>query len=106
MSAIFGETLTFTQHKGGDVQLVTFGDDKYARYETLDGYTVVYDPEYDGYCYAKPVGEGPRRRFGSTGVRLSDRPPEGLRRHLKEGPEYRRNVVGDRFAKMVSSPTF
>lgn len=101
MSAIFGETLTFTQHQGGDVQLVTFGDDKYARYETLDGYTVVYDPEHDGYCYAKPVGEGPLRRFGSTGVRLSDRPPEGLRRHLKEGPEYRRNVVGDRFAKMV-----
>ena len=31
------------QPGGAPVQLVVFGDEFYARYETLDGYTVVFD---------------------------------------------------------------
>ena len=42
VSAIFGETLSFGQERGPEVQLVVFGDEHYARYENLDGYTVVY----------------------------------------------------------------
>ena len=41
MSAIFGETLIFQQDNGPSVELVIFGDEFYARYETTDGYTVV-----------------------------------------------------------------
>ncbi|MGI5400745.1 M6 family metalloprotease domain-containing protein [Streptomyces sp. CA-135486] len=101
MSAIFGENLTFTQEDGGDVELVVFGDDKYARYETMDGYSVVYDKEQDGYCYAGLNGSGTERYFTSTGVRIADGPPEGLPRHLREGQKYRRKQVTDRFATMI-----
>ncbi|WP_431045755.1 M6 family metalloprotease domain-containing protein [Streptomyces sp. P1-3] len=101
MSAIFGETLTFTQEDGGDVELVVFGDDKYARYETLDGYTVVYDEDYGGYCYAEPTEDGMERRFHSTGDRIDQGPPHALPRHLREGQKYRRNVVVNRFAAMI-----
>jgi hypothetical protein len=52
MSAIFGETLTFSQENGPDVKLVVFGDEFYARYETIDGYTVVYDIDLKQYCYS------------------------------------------------------
>ncbi|MFF0066144.1 M6 family metalloprotease domain-containing protein [Streptomyces sp. NPDC005279] len=101
MSAIFGENLTFTQEDGGDVELVAFGDDKYARYETMDGYTVVYDTQQGGYCYAEQYGSGTGRRFSSTGVRVPEGPPENLPRHLREGQEFRRNQVMDRFATMI-----
>jgi hypothetical protein len=40
MSAIFGELLTFGQENGPDIRLRVFGDEHYARYETVDGYTV------------------------------------------------------------------
>ncbi|MFD0259657.1 M6 family metalloprotease domain-containing protein [Kitasatospora indigofera] len=101
MSAIFGEILTFTQQHGGDVALATIGDDKYARYETVDGFSVVYDESREGYCYADVDGPGPGRRFRSTGVRISERPPKGLRRHLKEGQEYRRLLVKERSERAV-----
>lgn len=53
MSAIFGEYLIFRQEKGPDVELVVHGDEFYSRYETVDGYTVVYDVDRGLYCYAK-----------------------------------------------------
>ena len=52
MSAIFGEYLIFPQENGPDVELVVFGDEFYARYETVSGYTVVYDGGRGLYCYA------------------------------------------------------
>ena len=58
MSAIFGETLSFTQAAGDPIQLVVFGDDMFARYETLDGYTVVYDEEIGRFCYAETTEHG------------------------------------------------
>ncbi|NUS27380.1 MAG: M6 family metalloprotease domain-containing protein [Streptomyces sp.] len=101
MSGIFGSTLTFSQEEGEDVRLVVFGDDKYARYETLDGYSVVYDPDRGTYCYARTDGAGATRRFVSTGTPVSAPPPEGLRRHLREGQLYRREVFQDRMMKGV-----
>src|SRR4051812_31130092 len=53
MSAIFGETLTFGQAKGPEVILKVFGDEHYARYEDLRGYTTVYDDELGLFCYAR-----------------------------------------------------
>lgn len=92
MSGIFGDTLTFSQEEGGDVQLVAFGDDKYARYENLDGYSVTYDAERGAYCYAETDSAGAERRFVSSGILISEPPPEGLPRHLREGQLYRREV--------------
>jgi M6 family metalloprotease-like protein len=80
MSAIFAERLTFQQDDGSQVELRVFGDEFYARYETADGYTAVYDVGLGLFCYAGLVaGE-----FVSTGTPITQRPPPGIVRHLEE----------------------
>jgi M6 family metalloprotease-like protein len=80
MSAIFGEVLTFGQQNGPEVRLRVFGDEHYARYEDLEGYTVVYDRDLGAFCYARLAAD----RFRSTGIAVSQPPPAGLVRHLQE----------------------
>src|SRR5262245_44536442 len=80
MSAIFGELLTFGQENGPDIRLRVFGDEHYARYETVDGYTVVYDEGIGQFCYARLAAGA----FRSTGAPATDPPPAGLARHLQE----------------------
>lgn len=83
MSAIFGEILTFGQPKGPDISLKVFGDEHYARYEDLNGYSAVFDEERGGFCYARLSGGS----FRSTGVALSEPVPPGLVRHLQEAQD-------------------
>ena len=64
MSAIFNETLIFDQEKGDLVRLVVNGDEFYARHETEEGYTVVYDSDLGQFCYAILL-EG---MFASSGI--------------------------------------
>ena len=85
MSVLIGEMIVCGQRTGGEVQLRIFGDEFYARYETPDGYTVVFDKDYGGYCYAL-LAAG---RFVSSGVPIGKPLPAGLRKHLKEDPEVR-----------------
>ena len=85
MSVLTGETIVCGQRTGGEIQLKIFGDEFYARYETLDGYTVVFDKDYGGYCYAL-LAAG---RFVSSGVPVGKPLPAGLRKHLKESPDVR-----------------
>ena len=92
MSAVFGELLMFRQEEGPEVQLIVTGDERYARYETQEGYTAVYDAECGLFCYAL-LHQG---RFVSSGVVIGNAPPAGLRRHLKEDPEVRRRQVAVR----------
>ena len=80
MSAIFGELLTFGQANGPDIRLQVFGDEHYARYETQDGYSVVYDDLLGLFCYAR-LSAG---SFRSTGVSASKPPLPELVRHLQE----------------------
>jgi M6 family metalloprotease-like protein len=80
MSAIFGEILNFGQAQGPDIQLKVFGDEHYARYENVYGYTAIYDDERGQFCYAR-LAAGMLR---STGVPLTQAPPAGLPRHLRE----------------------
>ncbi len=89
MSAIAGERLIFGQHSGDQVELRVYGDEFYARYETLGGHTVVYDLDRGLYCYAA-LQDG---RFVSSGTPMSKPVPWGLRRHLREDP----NVRNDKF---------
>ncbi len=96
MSALNGETIVCGQHVGGDVQLRIFGDEFYARYETVDGYTVVYDTDRGRYCYAT-LAAG---RFVSSGVAIGKPIPDGLRRHLKEDPEVRNERFGRRYDQL------
>ena len=80
MSGIFNEQLTFKQENGPDVRLVVIGDEHYAQYETIDGFTVVYDVGKGLYCYAQTLNG----RFGSTGIPISVPPPPELPRPLNE----------------------
>jgi M6 family metalloprotease-like protein len=93
MGAIFNEFLIFRQENGPDVELVVNGDEFYSRYETVDGFTVVYDLDLGLFCYADVLdGE-----FVSTGTPLTKQPPAGLPRHLKESPEVRNAKFGQRY---------
>ena len=83
MSAIYGETLTFTQENGPAIELTVFGDEFYARYETSTGYTVLYDAMLGLYCYAE-LADG---EFVSTGIPAGEPPPDGIQPHLREAPE-------------------
>lgn len=80
MSAIFGELLNFPQENGPEVRLRVFGDEHYARYETIDGYSAIYDRTLGLFCYARLDGN----QFASTGVPIGEPPPAGIVRHLQE----------------------
>lgn len=96
MTAIFGETLIFQQEDGPDVELVVFGDEFYARYQTKDGYTVVYNPDRGLYCYALLMNG----QFASSGVPLSKRPPAELRRGLMEAESVRNEKFTQRYTTL------
>ncbi len=100
MSAIFGELLAYPQEHGDLVNLYTFGDEFYARRETLDGFTVIYDEDLGMYCYAALLGG----RFASTGVPISRRSPSGLRKHLKESEEIRSQKFNQRYRLLRGVP--
>lgn len=97
MSSIFGEVLTFSQEKGPDVRLKVFGDEFYSRYENLDGYTAVYDIDLGLFCYAVLI-EG---EFVSSGVDISQNPPDKVWRHLKESEQVRNAKFESRYARMI-----
>ncbi|MCP4594665.1 MAG: M6 family metalloprotease domain-containing protein [bacterium] len=83
MSVIFGENVICRQDDGPDVELVVFGDEFYARHETTDGYTVVFDKTLGLYCYAV-LKDG---CFASSSIPLTKRPPLDIGRHLHESAE-------------------
>jgi M6 family metalloprotease-like protein len=97
MSSIFGEILTFSQEKGPDVKLKVFGDEFYSRYENLDGYSVVYDVDLGLFCYCVLI----KGEFVSSGVDLSQSPPDNIWRHLKESEQVRNGKFETRYAKMI-----
>lgn len=98
MSAIFGELLTFQQQNGPEIRLRVFGDENYARYETIDGYSVVYDKARGLFCFASLAGN----QFVSTGVPIDQPPPRGIVRHLQESAAVRRAKVEQR--RLMRSP--
>ena len=81
MTGIFGDTLSFPQENGPEVRLVVNGDESYARYETTDGYSVIYDPDLGLYSYALTDDEG---KFVSSKIPISEEPPANLPLHLEE----------------------
>src|SRR4029453_6105806 len=90
MSAIFGERLRYPQEAGPDVQLMVWGDEFYARRETISGYTGVYDQKLGLYCYAQ-LAQG---WFVTTRVPISKPPPPEIPPYLNQWPLVR----GRRFA--------
>ena len=58
LAAPFDEQITFTQPGGTVIQLHGRGDEFHAVFETLDGYTVAFDPRRGAYCYAELAADG------------------------------------------------
>ena len=95
MSAIFGELMSFDQENGPEIKLRVFGDEFYARYETEEGYTAIYDEDLGLFTYAR-LKAG---RFISSGLDLSRSPPPDLEKHLEESDEVRLNKAAKRFSR-------
>ena len=97
MTAIFGDTLSLGQQNGPDVELVVFGDEYYARYETQDGFPVIYDHDLGLFAYAL-LDDG---RFVSSGVPLSEIPPLDVQLHAQESESVRQAKVAEKLAAMT-----
>lgn len=87
MSAVFGELLTFGQANDREIQLRVTGDEFYAIYETIDGYTAVSDSDRGYFCYASLVDGA----LVSSGAPVTGPPPAGIPRHLRESLSVRNN---------------
>ncbi|MFB0842864.1 M6 family metalloprotease domain-containing protein [Paenibacillus oleatilyticus] len=96
MSAIFGEVLVFP-HGDKELKLRVFGDEFYARYETLDGYSVIYDENLGKYCYADLING----RLVSTGKEVTGPVPVGIPPHLKEDLSVQTSKHNNRFCELL-----
>lgn len=76
-----GEVFTFTQPDGTPLQVRGWGNQHSAVFETLDGYTVVRDPESGYFRYAEVSEDGARLQPGATTAGAS--PPVGMPRGLR-----------------------
>jgi hypothetical protein len=78
------------------VRLVVNGDEHYARYETQDGYTVIYDSDLGLYAYALRNDDG---KFVSSKIPLSEPPPAGFSPHLEESNTVRAAKAAAKIAR-------
>ncbi len=90
--------LLFTQPDGTGLELRGSGDEFYAVFETLDGYTVLFDRELKAYCYARPGSNG---GLVSSGVQVHRGNPAalGLASHLREDVAVPREQVRQRYRR-------
>jgi hypothetical protein len=84
-----GVASTFTQPDGTVITLKFYGDEFYARTETEDGYTVVFDPATKSYYYAALSADG--NEFVSMGQVVGKVDPAtlGVGKSLKINPASR-----------------
>lgn len=88
--------VSFTQPDGTKIEVVGWGDEFYAVFETLDGYTVFFDPALKAYCFAQQGADGD---LVSTGVQIHRAQPAtlGLGRHLRPTPTARQKSAHARW---------
>ena len=90
-----GKATEFVQPGGVRLSLRVFGDEFYARTETKDGYTVVFNPADKTYYYAQLGADG--ESLVPSKVAADKAPPSGLQKHLEESNK----VVAAKRAKNV-----
>src|SRR5215510_5925611 len=85
----FSQVFTFTQPDGSPIQLRGWGDQHYAVFETLDGYTVTQNPATGYWEVARLTADGNALEPASAaGSRL-----DGLRAGVPRGLRVRREVA-------------
>jgi M6 family metalloprotease-like protein len=88
-----GERFTFTQPDGSEIEVRGWGDQYYAVFETLDGYTIVEDPETGYYHYADLSADGASLE-ASGGIADHVAPPNLRRpRGLRVAPQAARAMA-------------
>ncbi len=102
MSVVDGLIQTFTQRNGPDIQLRVFGDEFYARYETLDGFSAIDDDMLGYYCYVT-LDEG---EYLSTGIAVTKPTPAGLEPHLLESVDVRSSKLDRRLYAALPPEAF
>lgn len=97
-AAPFDRQISFTQPDGTAIQLHGKGDEFYAVFETLDGYTVVFDPAQKAYCYAAQSTDG---RLYSTGAQVhqADAAVLGIDKGVRMSPAARKQMVVERWQR-------
>ncbi|HOW63660.1 MAG TPA: M6 family metalloprotease domain-containing protein [Candidatus Paceibacterota bacterium] len=94
-AAPFSGKCQYIQPDGTRIEVWGEGDDFHAVFESLDGFTVVFDDARRAYCYARLSASGDE--LVSTGIQIQERRGEdlGLPRHLRLRSEIiRREVEG------------
>ena len=89
------KVFTFTNPDGSEIQVRGWGDQYYARFETMDGFTVVKDPDTGYYQYAKLSED--KNQLLPTGVKVGEADPRSLR--LPQHFRIRREAVKEQAQK-------
>jgi M6 family metalloprotease-like protein len=98
-AAPFAEKIPFVQPDGTAITLWGEGDEFYAVFETLDGYTVVFDTATKAYYYAGVSADG--TRLVSTGLEVGKGEPKtlGLKPHVRISDQARSDQARARYEK-------
>ena len=96
VAAPFDRQISFTQPDGTPIQLHGKGDEFAAVFETLDGYTVVFDQGQRAYCYARQAANGELASTG-TQVQLGNPVTLGLVKGVRMSAEARKKMVVERW---------
>ena len=99
LGAPFAEKVPFTQPDGTQIVLWGEGDEFYAVFETLDGYTVIFNQQTKAYEYAGLSADG--EQLVSTGVAVGQGGPSalGLTPHVRINAKAIRKQVAENFAR-------
>jgi M6 family metalloprotease-like protein/uncharacterized repeat protein (TIGR01451 family) len=97
-AAPFNKTISYKQPDGTVIQLHGWGDEFQAIFETLDGYTVVFDQTAKAYCYAQVDSTG---QLISSGVQVQQESPAslGLVKHQRVSDALRKQQAVARWQK-------
>ncbi|MCU0857577.1 MAG: leucine-rich repeat protein, partial [Pontiellaceae bacterium] len=98
-AAPFAKQIQFTQPDGTVIELWGEGDDFHAVFETLDGYTVVFDPAVKTYFYATLSADGNTLKAANLKVGKGSPASLGLRRHLRMSAKAKKDQVAARHKK-------
>ena len=95
----FAKRIPFTQPDGTPITLWGQGDEFYAIFETLDGYTVTFNQQSKAYEYVELSADGDR--LVATGVAVGQGDPValGLKQHVRLNPEVVQQQVAERYAR-------
>jgi M6 family metalloprotease-like protein len=74
-----GKEFTFTNPDGSEIKVRGWGNQHYAVFETLDGFTVVKDPETGYYQYARLSED--KSHLLATGAKVGEVDPRSLELH-------------------------